>query len=132
MVDGSLGVADLAIMIRKALVKADNQHTDDVAALVEKLGDVDRLVATAFLDVPGYNCVQTSWVNFELYGLNWGAKLGGAIQAVRAPSVGIINGLQVVLPVLPDGGMEILVGVEGSCLERLLSDPLWVKFAEAR
>lgn len=132
MLDGSLGLADLAIVIRKALVKADKQFTDDVAALVEGLEDVDRLVATAFLDVPGYNCVQTSWVNFELYGLNWGEKLGGAIQAVRAPSVGVLNGLQVVLPVLPDGGMEIIVGVEGSCLERLLSEPLWVRFAEAR
>ncbi|KAK3313995.1 trichothecene 3-o-acetyltransferase [Apodospora peruviana] len=128
----SLKLADLAVMIRKALLKADNQFTDDVTALVEKLEDVDRLVATAFLDVPGYNCVQTSWTNFELYGLDWGAALGGAIQAVRSPSVGILNGLQVVLPVLPDGGMEILVGVEESCLNRLLHEPLWVKFAKAR
>lgn len=132
MVDGRLSLADLASMIRKALVKADDQHTDDVAALVERLEDVDRLVATAFLDVPGYNCVQMSWVNFELYGLNWGDKLGGATQAVRAPSVGVLHGLQVVLPVLPGGGMEVLVGVEGSFLERLLSDPLWARFAEVR
>jgi hypothetical protein len=46
--------------------------------------------------------------------------------------VGIINGLQVVLPALPDGGVEVLVGVEESSLERLLSEPLWTRFAEAR
>jgi hypothetical protein len=129
---GSASLADLAILIRKALRRVDGQFTDDVMALVEKLEDVDRLVPTAFLDVPGFNCVQTSWANFELYGLDWGSLLGGKIEAVRAPHVGVINGLQVVLPVLPDGGIEILVGVEASCLDKLLHEPLWTKFAEAR
>lgn len=128
----SLSLADLAVRIRKALLRADGQFTDDVVALVDRLEDVDRLVPTAFLDVPGNHCVQTSWANFELYGLDWGDALGGKIQAVRAPSVGVINGLQVMLPVLPDGGMEVLVGVEESCLEKLLSEPLWMKYAEPR
>ena len=75
------------------------------------LEDVDRLVPTAFLDIPGFNCVQTSWVGFELYRLDWGPLLGGKIEAVRAPHVGVINGLQVILPPLPDGGIEDLVGV---------------------
>lgn len=129
---GSLSLADLAIMIRKQILRADGQFTDDVAALVEKLEDVDRLVPRAFLDVPGFNCVQTSWVNFELYSLDWGSLLGGKIDAVRTPHVGVINGLQVVLPVLPDGGMEILVGIKEDCLDRLLREPLWTKFAVAR
>ena len=128
----TLNLADLAIQIRKAILNADEQFTDDVVALVDKLEDVDRLVPTAFLDVPGFNCVQTSWINFELYGLEWGAVLGHRVQAVRVPHVGLINGCQVVLPRLPDGGMEILVGVEGSCLDRLLSDPLFTKYGIAR
>ena len=101
-------------------------------ALVDKLEDVDRLVPTAFLDVPGFNCVQTSWTNFELYGLDWGDLLGGRIEAVRVPHVGVLNGCQVVLPILPDGGMEIVVGVEGSCLDRLLNDPIFTKYGVAR
>lgn len=129
---GSASLADLAILIRKAIQRADNQFTDDVITLVDKIEDVDRLVPTAFLDVPGFNCVQSSWVNFELYSLDWGSLLGGRIDSVRAPYVGVINGLQVVLPVLPDGGIEVLVGVEVSCLDNLLHDPLWTKFAEAR
>lgn len=132
MLEGSLSLSDLAIMIRKQLLRADGQFTDDVAALVEKLEDVDRLVPTAFLDVPGFNCVQSSWVNFELYSLDWGSVLGGRIDAVRAPHVGIINGLQVVLPVPTDGGIEVLVGVEEGCLDKLLHEPLWTKFAVAR
>ena len=58
--------------------------------------------------------------------------MGGKIDAVRAPHVGVINGLQVVLPVLPDGGMEILVGVKEDCLDKLLHEPRWTKFAVAR
>lgn len=128
----SANLADLAILIRKAIQRADNQFTDDVITLVEKLEDVNQLFPTAFLDVPGSHCVQTSWVKFDLYSLDWGSLLGGRIDSVRAPHVGVINGLQVVLPVLPDGGIEVLVGVEASCLDRLLHEPLWTKFAKAR
>ncbi|KAK0658208.1 hypothetical protein DIS24_g4882 [Lasiodiplodia hormozganensis] len=128
----TLNLADIAVEIRKAIQKADKDFTDDVTALIEKLDDVDRLVPTAFLDVPGFNCVQSSWINFALYDLDWGNALGGRIEAVRSPDVGVLNGLQVVLPVLPDGGLEILMGVEESCLHRLMRDPLWTRYAEAR
>jgi hypothetical protein len=129
---GSASLADLAILIRKEVLRADRQFTDDLVALVEQLEDVDRLVPTAFLDVPGFNCVQTSWINFQLYGLDWGPLLGHRIGAVRAPHIGVINGLQLVLPAPPEGGVEVLVGVEESCLQRLLEDPLWMKYAVAR
>ncbi|KAK3303536.1 trichothecene 3-o-acetyltransferase [Chaetomium strumarium] len=132
MLSSSLSLADLAVRIRQAVRRADGQFTDDVAALADRLDDVDRLVPTAFLDVPGNHCVQTTWAKFDLLVVDWGGVLGGKMQAVRAPSEGIINGLQVVLPALPDGGLEVLVGVEEGSLERLLSEPLWTRFAEAR
>ncbi|OQE31413.1 hypothetical protein PENSTE_c001G01221 [Penicillium steckii] len=127
----SLSLADLAVRIRKAILRADDQFTDDVVSIVEKLEDVDQFVPTAFLDVPGNNCIQTSWINFKIYDLNWGPLLG-KIDAIRTPHVGCINGLQVVFPVLPNGGMEILVGVEESCLGRLLNDPVFAHFAVPR
>ncbi|KAJ5155777.1 hypothetical protein N7492_008580 [Penicillium capsulatum] len=68
----SPNLADLAIMIRKAVPKADDQYTDDLIAMVEKLDDVDRLAPTAFLDVPGFNCVQSSWIGFKVYDFTWG------------------------------------------------------------
>jgi hypothetical protein len=129
---GELNLADVAALVRKSLDRADKNFTDDVGALVEQLDDVNKLVPTAFLDVPGFNCILTSWTSFELYGLDWGSTLGGKIDSVRCPHVGVINGLQVVLPVLPDGGMEIVVGVEKDSLGKLLQDPLWTKFAKAR
>ena len=127
-------LADIAILIRKAIERAnrDGAYTDDLVAMIDKLEDVDRLVITSLLDMPGTNCMLTSWKDFALYNIDWGYKLGGNIQAVRAHSVGVINGLQVVLPELPDGGLEVLVGVEESCLERLMNEPLWNRFAVAR
>jgi hypothetical protein len=129
---GKLNLADLAVLVRKAVLRANDQFGDDVVTLVDSLDDVNTLVPTAFLDVPGSNCVQTSWLGFDLYSLDWGPLLGNKVEAVRTPSVGIINGLQVILPMLPDGGMEVMMGVEESCLDRLLSDPLLNKYAVAR
>ncbi|KAH8892183.1 trichothecene 3-o-acetyltransferase [Thozetella sp. PMI_491] len=129
----TLSLADIALKVRQAVLRADKEWTDDIIALIEKhVEDVDRLVPTAFLDVPGFHCVQTSWVNFTLYDIDWGHALGNNIQAVRSPSCGVLNGLQVIFPILPDGGLEVLVGVEDSYLDRLLCEPLWNKFAKAR
>ncbi|KAK4241480.1 hypothetical protein C8A03DRAFT_30340 [Achaetomium macrosporum] len=76
--------------------------------------------------------LETSWTDFDLCPLDWGDALDEKIQAVRAPSVGVINGCQVVLPAWADGGLEVLVGVEEECLDKLFAGPLWTKFAEAR
>ncbi|RDW66612.1 hypothetical protein BP5796_09361 [Coleophoma crateriformis] len=105
----------LSLPIREILssMSLADEWTDDITTLIDKhVVDVDRVVPTAFLDVPGFNCVQSSGANFALYDLDWGHALGNKIQAVRSPSNGVINGLQVILPTLPDGGLEVLVGVE--------------------
>lgn len=117
--------------VRKSVNRADSNYTDDVIALLEKVPNVNQIVATAFLDVPGHNCVQTSWSNFALYSISFGPLLN-TIQAVRCPSVGIINGLQVIFPTLPCGGLEVLVGVEEGSVERLEGNRLWGKYAERR
>ncbi|KAI0179890.1 hypothetical protein GGR52DRAFT_217099 [Hypoxylon sp. FL1284] len=127
----SANLADVAAVIRKGVMGLSDQYVDDLSTLFESVVDTNRVVATAFLDVPGFNCVQTSWVNLQLYGLAWGPKLGGNILAVRSPDVGIINGGSAVLPVLPDGGIEMLIGVESKCLPRLLADPVLAKYTEA-
>ncbi|KAL7619870.1 hypothetical protein AAE478_010416 [Parahypoxylon ruwenzoriense] len=124
-------LADIAAVIRKAMLRLTDQYVDNLSTLFESVEDVNRVVATAFLDVPGFNCVQTSWINLELYGLDWGKTLGHKILAVRSPDIGIINGGSAVLPVMPDGGIEMLIGVESKCLPRLLSDPLLAKYTEA-
>lgn len=111
---------------------------DDVVALASQLEDASRLIASAWVDAPGKNAAQTSWIGLSPYEFGWG-RLGGKdkddeahIEAVRTLDVGVINGGQVVLPRLPDGGVEFIVGVEEACLPRLLADPWLAKYAQLR
>ncbi|KAF3764073.1 hypothetical protein M406DRAFT_62611 [Cryphonectria parasitica EP155] len=122
-------LADIAIEIRRSVAIADKEWTDDVVTLIDSLEDVNRIILKAFTDVPGFNCVQTSWVEFRIYNVSWGKALGSTVQAVRSPDVGVINGCQVIFPAPPEGGLEVLIGVEEGCLDKLLHDPLWNKFA---
>ncbi|KAI2603528.1 transferase family-domain-containing protein [Hypoxylon fragiforme] len=123
-------LADMAALIRKSILKLDNEFVDDLNAMFEDVEDVNRVVAAAFVDVPGYNIFQTSWVNFNVYDLDFGTKLGG-IKATRCPDIGVVNGGSAVLPALPNGGIEMIIGVEDKCLPRLLADPILKKYTEA-
>lgn len=71
------------------------------------------------------------WVEFRIYDVSWGKALGEKVHPVRSPEVGVINGCQVTFPAPVQGGLELLVGVEENCLEKLLHDPLWNRFATA-
>ncbi|KAF9779697.1 hypothetical protein IL306_001293 [Fusarium sp. DS 682] len=129
----TLSLADLAVLIREEmLLRLNSQFTDDVVTLIDQLEDVTRLVPTAFLDVLGKTSVQTSWAEFDLATVEWGPLLGDRIESIRCPNTGILPGCHVVLPTLPDGGVEVVFGTEGELLEKVLEDPLWMKFAEPR
>jgi ABC-type antimicrobial peptide transport system permease subunit len=120
-------------MIRKEiLLRLTNQFTDDVVTLINQLEDVTRLVPTAYLDVLGKTSVQTSWAEFDLATMEWGPLLGDKIEYVRCPNTGILPGCHVVLPTLPNGGVEVVFGTEGELLQKVLEDPLWAKFAKPR
>jgi hypothetical protein len=69
----TLSLADLAVLIRKEVnLRLNDQFADDVVTLIDQLGDVTRLVPTAFLDVLGKSSVQTSWAEFDLQLWNGG------------------------------------------------------------
>ncbi|KAM0234635.1 hypothetical protein ACHAP5_010030 [Fusarium lateritium] len=126
----------LSTLIRNAIIAMDKDFSgsfiNDVIQLVNNQEDVGVLIPTSFLDVPGQNCAQTSWEKFKMYDLDWGHALGGKIAAIRSPSCGILNGMQIMYPQHPDGGREMLVGIYEDCLERLCNDPVWTKYAERR
>ncbi|KAL2289068.1 hypothetical protein FJTKL_02896 [Diaporthe vaccinii] len=133
---GGKSVAEIAVLIRKAINSMDEDFqgsfTNDAIKLINGLDDVRFLSPSAFLDCPGLSCSQTSWAKFELYGLQWGPALGDRIRAIRSPSNGILNGMQIMMPELPDGGREMLCGVNEEDLPRLVADPIWRKYAELR
>lgn len=83
----SCNLADIAVEIRKAILKADKNWTDDIITLVDTLPDVDRIIAKAFTDVPGYHCVQSSV---------------SCIQSHRSPSPGAFGEYAVLTEALLD------------------------------
>lgn len=77
----------------------------------------------------------SSWINFRIYDLDRGNALGDRFQAVRPLRVGVINGLQVILFALGDGGLAVLVVVEKLLFfinRKLLAEPPWNQLAIAR
>lgn len=133
---GTDSLAEMALLLRRAIQDADENFqgafTNDVISLINNLPDVGVLTPSAFLDCPGLHCSQTSWEKFRLYDLQWGPLLGNRIQAIRSPSTGILNGMQIMFPYMPDGGREVLVGIGENCLQSLIDDLLWSKYAETR
>ncbi|CAG8121308.1 unnamed protein product [Penicillium salamii] len=127
-----LNLADLASIVRKQISKADNQYTDDVMTLIDNLDDTRRLIPTTAIDIAGVHCTQTTWAPYPLYSLNWGSKLGHNMTSVRMPRDGLPPGIQIILPMLPDGGMEVLIGSDTSMLDKLLNEPHLKRFAVAR
>ncbi|KAF4778552.1 hypothetical protein HER10_EVM0006847 [Colletotrichum scovillei] len=129
-------LAALSLLIRRAIITMDTKFSgsfiNDVIQLVNNQNDLGALIPTSFLDVPGQNCAQTSWEKFKMYDLDWGHALGGKIAAIRSPSCGILNGMQIMYPQHPDGGREMLVGIYESCLEKLCNDPTWTRYAKRR
>ncbi|KAF6817489.1 enoyl- hydratase isomerase family [Colletotrichum sojae] len=131
--EDEVSIADLAIAIRLAVNKTEGTYLDDLNALVERLEDVNRLAAVMFLDMPGNHMMQSSWREFPYYDIQWGPAFGDKMLAIRPPSVGVCHSMQIVLPDRDPsrGGIEMFVGVENPAMERLLSDPLWRKYAQA-
>ncbi|KAF5664639.1 enoyl hydratase isomerase family [Fusarium circinatum] len=123
-------LADLAILVRRAIEKADNVYLEEINTIVNGLDDVSCLLPTVMPDMPGNHIIQTSWRELPFYDLQWGNAFGGSIQALRIPSCGLMHGVQAMLPDPKRGGCEIWVGVEDSAMDRLMADPLWRRYVE--
>ncbi|KAJ5731189.1 uncharacterized protein N7483_005697 [Penicillium malachiteum] len=129
---GDFNLADLALIIRKTVLTADDRFIDNLMTLVENLDDIGQLILSPFVDCPGLHVCQTTWAHSQFASLDWGSKLGHRLDALRVPVNGLVNGMQLVLPMLPDGGMEVLIGVEEHNLDRLLNEPGLREFAVPR
>ena len=131
LVPGSLST--MALMIRQSIMKVTASYIESVIAVMHNVPDYRRFLPSSFLDVLGHSTVQTSWSAFPLYAYDWGKALGGKCERVRAPKLGMFNGLQTILPALPEsqgGGYEVMIGLESHVMEKLKRDPLWSKYCK--
>lgn len=131
LVPGSLST--MALMIRQSIMKVTAPYLESVIATIHNVPDYRRFIPSSFVDLLGRDTVQTSWSAFPLYEYNWGPTLGGKCERVRAPKLGMFNGLQTVLPALPEsqgGGFELMIGLEPHVMEKLKADPVWSEYCK--
>lgn len=131
LVPGSLST--MALMIRQSIMKVTAPYLESVIATIHNVPDYRRFIPSSFVDLLGRDTVQTSWSAFPLYEYHWGPTLGGKCERVRAPKLGMFNGLQTVLPALPEsqgGGFELMIGLEPHVMEKLKADPVWSEYCK--
>lgn len=125
-------LADLAGLVRNGMQYLDKDYTDKILTIIDKLDDVNKFVPTVFFKMMSTSILATSWADIDLYNVEWGPMFGNRMEAVRVSNCGISPGCSLVLPRLPNGGLELVVGTEAVLLPKLCADPLFMKYAQAK
>ena len=119
-------------MIRKGTDQVDASYLDSLIGMIDSVPNLSLLLPLVFTDVLKTCSILTSWAGFSMYDFDWGEALGGKCERLRTvPSI-MFNGMQVVLPRLPEemgGGFEVVIGLEDDAMERLKGDNEWMKYA---
>lgn len=124
----------MALMVRQSIMKITAYYIRSLIAMMRKVPDFRRLTPRSFEDLLGHDMILTSWATFPLYDYDWGPALGGKCERVRGPKLGMFNGVQVVLPALPDrlgGGHELMIGLEPDVMQKLKADEVWSIFCSS-
>ncbi|CAF9931337.1 MAG: hypothetical protein ALECFALPRED_004981 [Alectoria fallacina] len=126
-------LADVALVIRKGTDQVDASYLDSLISMIDSVPNPSLLLPLVFTDVLKTCSILTSWAGFSMYDFDWGEALGGKCERVRTVSSGMFNGMQVILPQLPEGmgcgGLEVVIGLEDDAMERLKGDKEWMKYA---
>ena len=70
-----------------------------------------------------------SYFGFEIHEIDFGEALGGKIEAFRLPSRGLVPGMPVVLPRLPDGSCEFVINEQEKIMRFFAEDEIFRRFA---
>jgi hypothetical protein len=114
----------VALALRAQIAGVRGADLRDVLAFVEREGGGVQL---AFAQLGPHTLFLTSHWRFDMHALDFGPRLG-RIGALRLPVTGMLPGLHVVLPRLPDGGCEVMVSEAERTMAELAKDPVWTRF----
>ena len=104
----------------------------DLVAFAQRTEAESLLRLSVWDDMSVGSVLLVSYLWFEMHGLDFGDALGGKIEAFRLPSGGLMPGMPVVLPRLPDGSCEFVVNEEEEVMKFLREDELLRRFASER
>ena len=80
-------------------------------------------------DLPFGSILLVSYYGFNMHALDFGEALGGKIEAFRLPSKGLMPGIPVVLPRLPDGSCEFVISEREDVVKFFAEDEIVQRFA---
>jgi hypothetical protein len=120
-------LASVALSIRKAIVAVNNQHIRSAVSLIDSLPNIKAL-QYGFNSFLGPDIAVTSWEGMGVYGQNWGLGLGTPGWARTVTSGSGFDGLGIVMPRRPGGGLEVMLGLRSEDMERLERDAIWREY----
>ena len=121
-----------AYKIRQEVNGVTGDTLRDLLAFAERTQEESNIRLSVWDDVLVGSLLLISYFGFEMHGLDFGDVLGGKIEAFRLPSGGLLPGMPVVLPRLPDGSCEFVVNDEEEVIKFLREDEVFRQFASER
>ena len=120
----------IARLVRGAITRFDSARMRGVIGLIDSIPKLSELTFRMYLD-PMRGLIISSWTDTGLYESEWGAGLGKA-EGVRFPDKLFPAGLPpcVIFLRRPDGGLEVLIGMEDAAIQLLREDEEFLSFVE--
>lgn len=91
---------------------------ETIAVLVDFLSHVpsyDCVVPNTFDGLMNTSIMMSSWFRLPFYEIEWGNMFNhGRCDRVRTVHKGFFNGSQLIMPKLPTGEMEVVIGLDES------------------
>ena len=123
------GLQAAARAIRAEVSGATANKFRDLLGFVERT-DIEILTRPSVLeDLSIGSILLVSYFGFEIHEIDFGEALGGKIEAFRLPSRGLVPGMPVVLPRLPDGSCEFVINEQEKTTRFFAEDEIFRRFA---
>lgn len=120
-------LADLTLAIHQAEQAVDADYIQDLLSFAEAVPDLEQL-HKGRLAVYRPAIKMSDFSSMNDYKLDWGPVLG-CIERKRFPAQSSPNGGVEIFPRLPDGIVEVSIGLSPAQMRFLKKDPLFTKFA---
>ncbi|KAG9700680.1 hypothetical protein KCV03_g9342, partial [Aureobasidium melanogenum] len=128
-----LGTEDLARAASAIRNAVDSVDKHSIAGLVDFLSCVpsyDCVTPLTFDGLMNTSIMMSSWFQLPFYEIDWGNMFtNGRCDRVRTVHEGFFNGSQLIMPKLPTGEMEVVIGLDESKWEVFEANELWRSYA---
>ena len=126
------GLQAAARAIRAEVCTVTGDKFRDLLGFVERTDMKIHTRPSVMDDLSIGSILFVSYFGFEMHNLDFGDALGGKIEAFRVPSKGLLPGMPVVLPRLPDGSCEFVINEQEEAMRLLAEDETFQRYANER